>query len=402
MRILVLDGNENQAVAAVRSLSRAGHRVLVGAPTSLSKAGCSRYRGGTFVYPPPQQDAEAFAQRIAAKAAEEPGTFVLPMTERTTLPVSGRRELVLGKGGVLVLPPHEVVLRAFDKAETTALARRLDILVPETCVVSRLEELEPLTGSLKFPLVLKAQRSEDVTPTGAVRAGGRPHYARTPNELRDAFLDIRRRSAGVLVQEFVKGTGEGYFALMRHGQPIAEFAHRRIRDVRPSGSGSALRVSAEPSPALRSAGRAVLGALEWHGVAMVEFRVGPNGELYFLEVNGRFWNSLALAIHAGVDFPALLAEMAQGRTASAAGTYREGVRCRWLLGDVRHLIEVWRGAPPSYPCPYPSRWRTLVEFLTPRRGTYHDNFEWSDPLPELVDWLDFAFRVLPRGRNANG
>ena len=33
MTILVLDGNENQAVACVRSLARTGHRVEVGADT---------------------------------------------------------------------------------------------------------------------------------------------------------------------------------------------------------------------------------------------------------------------------------------------------------------------------------------------------------------------------------
>ena len=50
MRILVLDGNENQAVACVRSLGRAGHDVTVGAPTRWSKAGWSRFGKGTFVY----------------------------------------------------------------------------------------------------------------------------------------------------------------------------------------------------------------------------------------------------------------------------------------------------------------------------------------------------------------
>ena len=33
MNVLVLDGNENQAVAATRSLARAGHDVHVGAET---------------------------------------------------------------------------------------------------------------------------------------------------------------------------------------------------------------------------------------------------------------------------------------------------------------------------------------------------------------------------------
>ena len=39
MRVLVLDGNQNQAVACVRSLAKQGHSVLVGSTTSWSKAG---------------------------------------------------------------------------------------------------------------------------------------------------------------------------------------------------------------------------------------------------------------------------------------------------------------------------------------------------------------------------
>jgi predicted dinucleotide-binding enzyme len=37
MKIIALDGNENQAAACVRSLARAGHRVIVGATTAWSK-----------------------------------------------------------------------------------------------------------------------------------------------------------------------------------------------------------------------------------------------------------------------------------------------------------------------------------------------------------------------------
>src|SRR5438105_3962635 len=55
--ILVLDGNENQAVTCVRSLGRAGHDVRVGSDTPWSKAGWSRYCRRSFQYPGPQQDA---------------------------------------------------------------------------------------------------------------------------------------------------------------------------------------------------------------------------------------------------------------------------------------------------------------------------------------------------------
>jgi predicted ATP-grasp superfamily ATP-dependent carboligase len=139
----------------------------------------------------------------------------------------------------------------------------------------------------------------------------------------------------------------------------------------------------------------MLTALRWHGVAMVEFRVRADGTPTFIEVNGRFWNSLALAIHAGVNFPAMLAALAHDIDIPTQPQYRIGVRCRWLLGDVRHLAEVWRGAPRGYPAPFPGRFRTLAAVLAPRRGTYHDNFSWRDPLPEMGDWLHFVLRKLP-------
>jgi predicted ATP-grasp superfamily ATP-dependent carboligase len=129
---------------------------------------------------------------------------------------------------------------------------------------------------------------------------------------------------------------------------------------------------------------------------MVEFRVRADGTPVFLEVNGRFWNSLALPIHAGVNFPALLAELAENGDVPLTTTYREGVRCRWLLGDARHLVEVLRGAPPSFPGAFPARRSTIAAVLSASAGTYHDNFEWRDPLPELGDWLHFLVRKLPR------
>ena len=91
MRVLVLDGNENQAVACVRSLARAGHHVEVGADTGWSKAGWSRRCAGSFRYPSPDIDAAGFVDVIHEQAAREPGTLVLPMTERSTLPLSSSR-----------------------------------------------------------------------------------------------------------------------------------------------------------------------------------------------------------------------------------------------------------------------------------------------------------------------
>ena len=398
MRILVLDGNENQAVACVRSLGRAGHEVTVGAPAGWSKAGWSRFGRGTFVYPAPSDDADAFVACIAAEAARERGTLVLPMTESTTLPLSQYRATVEAAGGRLVLPPHETLLRAFDKQHTTMLAASLGVDVPQTTVVSSSADVREQAATLCYPVVVKPRTSQEYVGGRSVRTTGAPTYARDARELLAAWANIAQRCRAALVQEFVEGEGVGYFALMRHGDVRAEFAHRRLRDVRPTGSGSSLRESVAPDPRVREAAQAILRALEWHGVAMVEFRTRRDGTPVFLEVNGRFWHSLALAVHAGVDFPALLARLAVDDDVAPVFTYQHGVRCRWLLGDLRHLAEVWRGRPVGYPGRFPSRLATLAAILTPVRGTYHDNFSVSDPLPELGDWFDFLLRKIPQAR----
>jgi predicted ATP-grasp superfamily ATP-dependent carboligase len=394
VNVIVLDGNENQAVACVRSLSRAGHYVIVGASSGWSKAGWSRGCGSTFRYTAPRDNAASFVGDIVAMLRVAPKALILPMTERTTLPLSEHRAAVEAAGGRLVLPAHETVLAAFDKAATTKLAASLGLVVPRTVALATTADAEGFASSARFPVVLKPRSSQELSPSGQLRATGAPLYARTPAEFAAAFAKMRERSSAVLVQEFVGGAGAGYFALMHHGELRAEFAHRRIRDVRPTGSGSALRVSAAMDPRLREAGLAVLRALAWHGVAMVEFRVLDDGTPIFLEVNGRFWTSLPLAVYAGIDFPALLAQLSERGDIASSTQYRVGVRCRWMLGDFRHLIEVLRGPPRGFPGAFPKRLESLRDFLLPVAGTYHDNFTLRDPLPELGDWLDFVLHKV--------
>jgi predicted ATP-grasp superfamily ATP-dependent carboligase len=399
MNVLVLDGDQNQAVASVRSLARAGYKVFAGEAAAWSKASWSCASSGSFRYPSPKGAIEPFVEAIANFVRENSGTLVLPMTEATTLPLSAHRDFLISAGARLVLPDHSDLLLAFDKNETTHLAASLGVRVPKTVVVTSEEQARDAAGSMRYPVVLKPAASEELSPDGKLRTAGRPRYASDSSQCEAAFRDISSRSSAVLVQEFVEGEGTGYFALMHHGELRAEFAHRRIRDVYPTGSGSAVRASVAVDPEIRRSSLAILSDLRWHGVAMVEYRKKEGSPAVFMEVNGRFWHSLPLACYAGVDFPALLARMAEQGDIEPKAGYRSGVRCRWLLGDARHLAEVWKGPPSGYPGTYPGRLRTLLQVLPPVPGTYHDLFQWRDPLPELGDWLNF-FMHLMRGRSA--
>ena len=114
-------------------------------------------------------------------------------------------------------------------------------------------------------------------------------------------------------------------------------------------------------------------------------------EAYLMEVNGRFWGSLQLAVDAGVDFPALLVRAARGERVEPVTEYRVGIRARWLWGDVDHLLARLRGSVPSHlSADLPSRRRGLLDFLRWRSGDRWEVLRLSDLKPfvrESAAWL---------------
>src|SRR5437588_5414 len=119
--------------------------------------------------------------------------------------------------------------------------------------------------------VVKARRSNVPTEMGFSRDPG-PGYAASHAELDQTVQARRQGEHWPIIQSWVAGQGKGVSALCDHGRVVAWFAHERLRDVQPSGSGSSLRRSAPTEARLRAPAERLLAALEWHGPAMVEFR----------------------------------------------------------------------------------------------------------------------------------
>jgi predicted ATP-grasp superfamily ATP-dependent carboligase len=396
MRVLLLDGHVNPAVSAVRSLSRAGHRVLVGSSGNWSKAGWSRYACGSFTYPSVEKGAKEFAAQIATIASREPGTFVLPLTEKTVMALSEYRSLIEDAGGRMVMPSHTTMLKAFDKACTTSMASSVGLASPRTCPVNNELGAQTVARGFPYPAALKARTSVEIAD-GRVKPTARTLYARDQREFLEAYRELHKRSAQVIAQEFILGEGVLYGALLRKGELRAEFAYQRMRSVHPGGWGAALRVST-PAETLREDSLKLIRALDpqWTGLAQVEYRVRHDGTPFFLEVNPRTWHSMPLAVYAGVDFPSMLADIAEHGDVPCHPGYPAGVVCRWWLGDLRRLLYIWKGAGNGYPGNTPGRVSALVEFVKPVRHAFHDNFIASDPLPELGDWVSTGTRALRR------
>ena len=106
------------------------------------------------------------------------------------------------------------------------------------------------------------------------------------------------------------------------------------------------RESVALDPVLYDCSVRLLAALRWTGLAMVEFKVGPRGPI-LMEVNGRVWGSLPLAVMSGVDFPRLLAELyLLGPPTNGAAPqlrYRLNVRARNLALDLVWIASALSG-----------------------------------------------------------
>jgi hypothetical protein len=141
----------------------------------------------------------------------------------------------------------------------------------------------------------------------------------------------------------------------------------------------------------------------WHGVAMVEFKVEQSSGIpYLMEINGRFWGSLQLAIDAGLNLPYLLLLMAKGRlTSGPHPAYRVGVRSRWLLGDLDHLLlrlfkaEEKARLPPGAP----SIWTTIANFFRPGgKNTYYEMERLDDLRPAWKEYRRYAWNLVSKGQ----
>src|SRR5690606_14488164 len=98
--------------------------------------------------------------------------------------------------------------------------------------------------------------------------------------------------------------------------------------------GSSYRRSVELDPEMLDAARRLIRTLNYTGVAMVEFKLNrQTGKWVFIEINGRFWGSLPLAISAGVDFPAYLYRMMTEGLTKFPTHYNIGIHSRSLVDD---------------------------------------------------------------------
>lgn len=278
--------------------------------------------------------------------------------------------------GAQVLGPDPSGTRlALDKWEQIARAREAGFAVPVTRYVATGEEV--FSQSVDFPVVFKPVMA-------AIERGGRLDRGRAwvcadAGEL-SAAVGKWAGAEPMLLQQFVSGAGQGIFGLAAAQGVIGWSAHRRLRMMNPQGSGSSACVSENVDEGLRAVAERFIAQTGWRGLFMIELLRDEAGNVWFMELNGRAWGSMALARRLGFEYPAWAAKLALSPQAEIRLPARAQAPlvCRHLGRELLHLLFVARGSKSKALARWPSLWTALRQVCSFSRNEGWYNWRADD------------------------
>ncbi|NJC71275.1 ATP-grasp domain-containing protein [Planosporangium thailandense] len=371
----VLLGAGVNLIEVTRALAVAGIPSAIAAPDQ-DAARLSRHT--TVVATHNWSDPEAASgedrliQRLVSYARTQPGPPPLFFTSDEALLFVSRYRDALGAAYRFAIADPDTVETLADKARFAVLAERLGVRAPRTRILAPRPGAVPDDVSrLRFPLIVKPYRRDrgwhEVVATAkkALQVGDE-------QDLRTLWRPLAALGAPVVVQEAVPGPEsrvESYHVYVdRDGRTAAEFVGQKIRTMPPEfGHTTALTIT--DTPDVLKQGRELVRVLGLRGVAKVDFKRAPDGELFVLEVNPRFHLWHHPGARAGVNIPALVYADLTGAPRPASGPARAGVR--WVHPrDVSSAgaddVSIWRWIRWAGGCDAKAFWA------------------WDDPLPLIA------------------
>jgi predicted ATP-grasp superfamily ATP-dependent carboligase len=375
--ILVTDGLLRKSLSLTRSLGKRGHEVWTADRTRFTPSAFSKYSAGALVNPDPALQPAAYAAWLLQTLSERRYDLFIPSDDHALEVALAHREQLQAITTCL-LPPDESYQKASDKYETMCLAKSAGVPHPETLWPQDVAEVERIASGLLYPAVIKPRKSSGSRGIRIVANAG---------ELIETYREITALYPRPMIQEYIPA-GERYDVCLlynRVGQLRSSFVQREVRHF-PVEIGPSTVQESVWMPELVEQAVTLLQGLPWQGVVEVEFMRDPrDGVPKLMEINPRFWNSLEMAVQAGVDFPHFMYEVAMRGDVPDVHDYETGRYCRNLLpSDLLHLFA------------NPRRRNMNPPFLARSSAVRDDILAWDDPLPTLGFALGAARLVFDR------
>lgn len=374
--ILLTDDAFYSVLAAARALRAAGYAPWLAVYESGTYAARSRATAGTVPVPNPSLDSEGFVRELATAATKLSAAAVLPTAEHDLIILAGRDADFAGIP--LGTPSPESVELATDKALLPKLAAGAGLRTPPTKKVDR-GDIEGLR-TFGLPAIIKPLRSRIRHPDGTMSP--RSSYYLSSEQVQvapDKFPDEES-----LVQQYISGTLYSVSGVSWAGELICALHQESIRIWPERAGGSAYAITTPPDVKLEQGVSRLLQAIGWSGPFQAQFLRSPDGEYYLIDLNPRIYGSLALAVGAGLNLPAIWVNLLLGRRPQVNG-YRVGVRFRQEDKDIRVLTRALLAGGKER--------RHALQAFVPRRGTVHAIASLRDPMPLLTSVVRGATHV---------
>lgn len=378
MSVIVTNARNRIAYNIVRSLGEKGITVYTADSVPRSMSFASRYSRGHFIYPSPYREQRAFIDSIIDNAKRLGAKAVIPVYEETFLMAKFKDELA--RHFNLVIPDYGNILLAHNKDRWSKTAENAGVPVPRSYDIGELRKTG-IPSSVRFPVLIKPKQGGGGWAIKKVEDRKCLEAALSKGTYEDLPWDR------FFLQERIEGENHCVAMLFCNGSYRAKVTYKQLRDYPVTGGQATLRVSINNRLAEEYL-KTLLERLNWHGVCQADFVVDKStGTPYLIDLNPRFWGSLAQAIASGVDFPYLVYKIAVDGDVPPVEGFRTGAMSRWIGGDVRAFMSLFKTGKKT---------GIIKNFFSPLSGpVYYDDFSLRDPLPFFVwtwDTLSRAFK----------
>jgi hypothetical protein len=326
-------------------------------------------------------DLNALIASLTVRCGKEQ-LLLLPLDDKAVW-LCSRLELAAPR--ILAGPSGSCADLALNKDLQVQAAREAGFNVPSSATVRNAQELRAFRTAASYPIILKAAECVPIQQ-GRVKSC-RKWICANEAELERAAEEWGERLP-LLAQSFVTGVGEGVFGLAAGDGVRAWSGHRRVRMMNPQGSGSSACVSQSVDEEIKQKSEALVRKAGWRGLFMVELLRDDAGKVWFVELNGRTWGSMALCRRQGLEYPAWHVQLAMDKNSQAGmgATTVPGILCRHAGREFMHLLFVLRGARSNALDKWPSFWKSLGGMLNLRRKDGLYNWRSDDPTVFAADF----------------
>ena len=306
----------------LRTLSEKGLKVWAADTSKKNICSMSKFCTGSFTYPDPFTEEEAFICVLKEKVTELKPRVLMPTHDESVVIMRHREEFP--KELVIPYESEEMLLNLANKAWATKMAKEAGCPIPK--VYQSVEEVE------SYPVVFK-------TVIGNSAKG--VYFPKSKDELlalmQESHGNVFSKDSEMLLQEWIGGTDYSVDCVRWDGFWKSSVYHALV--TKTDGGGTTTQREIVAAPELEKYAKLLLDAVDFHGVCGLDFRYDPEtGKAAFIEVNARFTGGLATPVAAGFNIPWAVYKLATEGRYDEPCDARIGTKTKWILGDVITLV----------------------------------------------------------------